>query len=180
MNHNHRSSAPFWWRGKCIPPYDSLNKAIVYFKGRTFKCQGEIRICIDRADLSLNRGDVDRQEWQQRKGFSGDKTLSIRCYLDIEKKSISHCVRITRFTSHPTGAEWAPVRNQRVNESWRFCYLFPAHVTVIAAEPLFQQLSPLLAACGVWNTFQADKGYYNGSAECCSRGAERVAVHVCV
>lgn len=76
----------FSWRGKCIPPYDSLNKAIVYVKGRTFKCQGEIRICIDRADLSLNRGDVDKQEWKQGKKFSGDKTLCIRCYLDIEKK----------------------------------------------------------------------------------------------
>lgn len=66
---------------------------------------------------------------------------------------------------------------------------FVAHVNgrkspVWAFFPFISAALPRLSAaslwtCGVWNTFQADMGYYNRSSECCASGDERVCAPVC-
>lgn len=138
----------------------------------------EISTCTDRTDLSLSSSHVGR------KLFWRKTCANYVIWVHRKKRaSVPPCQNRPPhlwFSSCTVGVTQKP-KCERVMEVL-------VHMLMLAG-PLAEFFFPSsLAAlpclslwtCGVWNTFQADMGYYNRSSECCAGGDECVGARVCV
>lgn len=143
----------------------------------------EISTCMDRTDPSLNSSHVDTQ---QRNLFSWKTCANYVILAHRKKKSFSPSVSESPASppiqqlhsgchSEP---KWERVMevllhdNGRRSPVWPLFSFIPADLLCLSAASLWTRV--------VWNTFQADMGYYNRSSECCAAGVECVGACACV